>query len=103
MNPAPGGSAFTTQAAAERHRDRGHGVFLSESEFRFFSGPEAVQNHRLQKDRRTVQEWWRDAARERGGEEILFVLRRRVTPVPGSEPWAGKLGMAGLAFEPAVR
>lgn len=79
MNPAPGIAAFTSRRSAEEQRDRGHGVFLSETEFRLFDGPEAIVERETSREMERDRAYWRDVAVERGGAEVHFEWHSRMS------------------------
>lgn len=93
VNPAPGRGLFTSMAAARSHVERGHAVFTGELQIRFLGDAEILMGRQINREMERDRQYWRDVARQRGGEDVAFEWRATV----------GANGVTGMEGRPVAR
>ena len=90
MNPHAGGGRYTSKRNAERMIARGFAVFAGPNAIRLLEEEELRVARRLRADLLRNERYWREIARERGGEDVTFLWRGGKVPAyPGADPRLG--------------
>lgn len=103
VNPAPGGSRYTSLRKAEEYRDRGRAVFTDDgAAIRILDTAEAQSVRQARKDISSEETYWSSVAWERlkvASERMMFMMKRCATPptIPG-----GPEGVAVTGFIPYI-
>lgn len=93
VNPVPGGSVTTSLRSAREQEARGWAVFVSDTEIRLMDNREATVRHATVAAMERDRQYWRDVARQRGGEDVAFEWRATV----------GANGVTGMEGRPVAR
>ena len=90
VNPHAGGGRYTSKRNAERMIARGFAIPAGPNAIRLLEEEEVRVARRLQADMRWNERYWREIARERGGDDVAFVWRGGKVPAyPGADPILG--------------
>ena len=90
VNPHAGGGRYTSKRNADRMVARGLAVPAGPNAVRLLEEEEVRIARRLRAEMRQNERYWREIARERGGEDVTFIWRGGKVPAyPGADPRLG--------------
>jgi len=72
LNPHPGAGSYTSKRNAKRLIARGLAVLIGERAIRLLEQEQVRLARRVQTDMRRDEQYWRDIADQRGGEDVAF-------------------------------
>src|ERR1019366_7154351 len=93
LNPHPGAGSYTSKRNAKRLIARGRAVLIGERAIRLLEQEQVRLARRVQKDMRRDEQYWRDVAAQRGGEDLGFHWQ------PSISNGYGVMGAIPVAFQ----